>query len=68
MARLDRFLVSEEWDSHFGGTRQNILPRPISDHVPILLEGGRSLSKVPSPFRLKNTWLKEEGFKDQIGE
>ena len=26
MAILDRFLVIEEWDSHFGGTRQNILP------------------------------------------
>ena len=52
----------------FGGTRQNIPPRPISDHVPILLEGGRSLSKGPSPFRFENMWLKEEGFTDQIRE
>ena len=34
MARLDRFLVSEEWDCLFGGTRQSILPRPTSDHFP----------------------------------
>ena len=66
MARLDRFLVSEEWDCLFGGTRQSILPRPTSDHFPILLEGGRSLSKRPSPFRFKNMWIKEEGFKDLI--
>ena len=31
MARFDRFLVSEEWESHFCETRQNILPRPTSD-------------------------------------
>ena len=66
MARLDRFLVSEEWDCLFGGTRQSILPRPTSDHFPILLEGGRVLSKRPSPFRFKNMWIKEEGFKDLI--
>ena len=39
MAKLDRFLVTEEWDSHFGGTRQKTLPRPTSYHFPILLEG-----------------------------
>ena len=66
MARLDRFLVSEEWDCLFGGTKQSILPRPTFDHFPILLEGGRSLSKGPSPFRFENMWIKEEGFKDLI--
>ena len=40
MARLNRFLVSEEWDCLFDGTRQSILPRPTSDHFPILIEGG----------------------------
>ena len=66
MTRLDRFLVFEEWDYLFDGFRQSILPRPTSDHFPILLEGGRSLSKGPSPFRFKNMWIKEEGFKDLI--
>ena len=40
MARLDRFLITEEWDCQFGKVTQRILPRPISDHSPILLEGG----------------------------
>ena len=66
MARLDKFLVSEEWDYLFGGVRQSILPRPTSNHFPILLEGSRSLSKGPSPFRFENMWIKEEGFKDII--
>ena len=66
MARLDRFLVSEEWEYLFGGTRQSILPRFTFDHFPILLEGVRSLSKRSSPFRFENMWIKEEGFKDLI--
>ena len=66
MARIDRFLVSEEWDCLFGGTRQSILPRPTSDHFPILIEGGRVIPKRPSPFRFENMWIKEEGFKDLI--
>ena len=39
---------------------------PTSDHFPILLKGGRVLSKRPSPFRFENMWIKEEGFKDLI--
>ena len=39
MARLDRFLITEEWDCQFGKVTQRILPRPISDHSPILLKG-----------------------------
>ena len=66
MTRLDRFLFSEEWDCPFGGSRQSILPRPTSDNFPILLEGGRSLSKGPSPFRFENMWIKGVGFKDLI--
>ena len=66
MARLDRLLITEEWDSHFGGSRQKTLPRPTSDHFPISLEGGKSLTRGPSPFRFENMWLKEKGFKDLI--
>ena len=44
---------------------QYTLPRPTSDHSPILLEGGTWLNG-PSPFRVDNMWLKEEGFKELI--
>ncbi|RVW89785.1 putative ribonuclease H protein [Vitis vinifera] len=49
----------------FNGAVQGILPRPVSDHFPILLEGG-GLKRGPSPFRFENMWLEEEGFKDKL--
>ncbi|RVW15899.1 hypothetical protein CK203_073125 [Vitis vinifera] len=62
-SRLDRFLFNEGWDNHFGDVRQCVLPRPVSDHFPILLDvgGGR---RGPSPFRFENMWLKVEGIKE----
>ena len=64
-SRLDCFLVNEGWDSHFGDARQFVLPRPVSDHFPILLDGG-GLRRGPSPFRFENMWLKVEGVKDLL--
>ena len=64
-SRLDRFLVTDEWDKMFNGAMQGILARPVSDHCPILLEGG-SLKRGPSPFRFENMWLEEKGFMDQM--
>ena len=65
MARLDRFLITKEWDCRFGKVTQKILPRPIFDHSPMLLEGGKWLN-CPSPSRFENMWLKVEGFKELI--
>ncbi|RVX05910.1 hypothetical protein CK203_023878 [Vitis vinifera] len=36
--RLDRFLVTDNWDSLFNGFVQGVLPKPIFDHFPILLD------------------------------
>ncbi|XP_034692384.1 uncharacterized protein LOC117919321 [Vitis riparia] len=64
-ARLDRFLVTQNWLDHFSGVVQSRLPRPTSDHFPILLKGG-GLRRGPSPFRFENMWLKVDGFKDLL--
>ena len=64
-ARLDRFLVSPSWLDQFSNVIQKRLPRPISDHFRILIEGG-GMRRGPSPFRFENMWLKVEGFKDLI--
>ena len=65
MTKIDRFLVSEDWEGHFKGAVQCTLPRPVSDHFPILLDGG-GVRRGPVPFRFANVWLKEEGFKDLL--
>ena len=35
-ARLDRFLVSQDWLDHVGKVEQLKLPKPTLDHAPIL--------------------------------
>ena len=64
-SRLDCFLVNEGWDSHFGDARQFVLPRPVSDHFPLLMDEG-GLRRGPTPFRFENMWLKVEGVKDLL--
>ncbi|RVW51474.1 hypothetical protein CK203_084032 [Vitis vinifera] len=45
---------------------ESTLSRPVSDHFPILLDGG-GVRRGPVPFRFENMWLQEEGFKDLLG-
>ena len=40
LSRIDRFLFSIDWDYHFQGLHQVILPKVTSDHFPILLQVG----------------------------
>ena len=42
-----------------------VLPKTISDHCPIILEGGR-IKKGKTPFKFENMWFKVDGFKDLL--
>ncbi|RVW26614.1 hypothetical protein CK203_103918 [Vitis vinifera] len=64
-ARLDRFLVTPSWMDQFSSVIQKRLPRPASDHFPVVLEGG-TVRRGPSPFRFENMWLKVDGFQELI--
>ncbi|RVW95073.1 putative ribonuclease H protein [Vitis vinifera] len=64
-ARLDRFLATPCWLDQFSRVLNRRLPRPTSDHYPILLEGG-GVRRGPSPFKFENMWLKAEGFQELI--
>ena len=65
MSRLDRFLVSPEWDIQFPIAVRSLLPRTLSDHFPILLDCGRNRGGK-SPFRFENIWLRSEGFVERV--
>ena len=51
MARLDKFLVFDDWENFFN---QRILPKPLLDHFPTLLTKGGSIVRGPLPFRFEN--------------
>ncbi|RVW32118.1 hypothetical protein CK203_080548 [Vitis vinifera] len=62
-ARLDRFLVTQDWLDCFSGVLQCRLPRPVSDHFPILLkEGGEAGGRGRASFRVasKLKFLKDK--------
>ena len=66
MARLDRFFVTDDWGWLLWRSVQSLLPRPTSDHFPVLLEGGGTLSRGPTSFRFENMWLKADNFMSLI--
>ena len=65
MSRIDRFLISADWEDHYPDVVQKLLPRPLSNHFPLVLEVG-SVVRGKSPFRFENMWSQDEGFVDCI--
>ncbi|RVX21642.1 hypothetical protein CK203_002122 [Vitis vinifera] len=59
-ARLDRFLVTQNWLDHFSGVVQSRLPRPTSDHFPILLKGGVGGGRASFRLATKLKVMKEK--------
>ena len=65
MSRIDRALVTSDWEEHYPDVIQRILPHPISYYSPILLEAG-NMVRGKSHFRFENLWLKMDGFVDRV--
>ena len=63
--RLDMFLISSDWLDLFPEVCQIALPKPTSDHCPILLET-KCERWGPTPFRFELMWLEEKQFVEHI--
>ncbi|KAL4180208.1 hypothetical protein AMTRI_Chr13g124080 [Amborella trichopoda] len=59
LAKLDRFLLSLGWEDLFPGSHALTLPKPTSDHCPILLDT-QTICRGPKPFRFELAWLEEQ--------
>ena len=67
MSRLDRFLVSTEWLETYPEVTHIALPKPVSDHCPILLDL-ECERWGPSSFCFELMWLEEEQFPKLVQE
>jgi hypothetical protein len=61
LARLDRAFFNHEWNSSFPMSSLTSLPRPTSDHVPIVVTASTKIPCNPC-FRFENAWLLDASF------
>jgi hypothetical protein len=67
--RLDRVLVSIEWEQNYPLATVEALNREISDHTPLLLSTGeKAIPKRQAPFKFDLGWLLREGFFEMVSE
>jgi hypothetical protein len=64
-SRIDRFLISPDWEAGFPVASQKRLPRLYSDHFLILLNCC-DISRGSRPFKFENRWLKVDGFVGRV--
>lgn len=57
MARLDRFLISNKWNTRFPNSTQKALSNTSSDHCTILYVATNNFNKMKF-FRFENCWLR----------
>jgi hypothetical protein len=60
-SRIDRFLLSTNWEEHFFDVSRRHLPRILSYHFPLMFDCGM-VSKGNRFFKFENMWRKSKGF------
>jgi mannosylglycoprotein endo-beta-mannosidase len=65
--KLDRVLVSTEWEIQFPLTSVEPRDRNISDHTPLVINTGASTHQTGDrPFKFERGWLLRDGFYDMV--
>ncbi|CAO1939972.1 unnamed protein product [Urochloa humidicola] len=65
LARLDRVFINAEMSVCFPNSSLTSLPKPTSDHTPILLKLSTAIPK-PNLFRFENGWLKHPDYLEAV--
>jgi hypothetical protein len=61
LARLDRAFFNSAWNDGFPNSALSSLPRPISDHHPLVVAAATSIPN-PSLFLFENSWFLDPTF------
>jgi hypothetical protein len=64
LAKLDRILVSIEWDNKYPLASVTMLPKEVSDHNPLRISFGGKANIKEFLFRFEKLWLQCEDFAD----
>jgi exonuclease III len=64
--KLDRILVTTDWEAKYPLSSVVALSRDISDHTPILLNTGEPVTGNQYPFKFEIGWLLRDGFFDMV--
>lgn len=67
--KLDRVLVSTEWEDKYPLSTVEVRDRNISDHTPLILSTGASTHQnTQPPFKFERGWLLRDGFFDLVAD
>lgn len=67
--KLDRVLMTTEWESKFPMVSVHALERGVSDHTPLLLDtGSAAFIGNHKQFKLELSWLTRDDFHDRVVE
>ena len=68
LEKLDRILISEDWEAEFPLTNLRKIPRELSDHNPLVLCTDQEKVKKSKAFCFETSWLKLPDFLPKITE
>ena len=64
-SRIDRFLYSSELCDTYALAEVTSLPRPLSDHAPLLWASQMGATR-PTYFKMDRSWFRHGGFKEEV--